>query len=155
MNISCCFKLRPSSSKNTCFRLSVCLSVRPSVTPFWQCSCHCIILKFSGVISTGRRDVYAKGQGQRSKVRVTEVLTPFSRFRIVTPDWTHMWQWNNAQSLMLLRRGTLLFFKVIRQISRSHGKKIVDFHPNCAFPDCNSSLTLPMDFKWYTKLDLV
>ena len=29
--------------------------------------------------------------------------------------------WNNAQSLMLLMRGALFFFNVIRQISRSHG----------------------------------
>ena len=28
----------------------------------------------------------------------------------------HIWWWNVAQSLMLLRRGALLFFKVIRQI---------------------------------------
>ena len=100
--------------------LSDCLSVCPSVTPFWQCSCHCIILKFSGVITIDRHDVHAKGQGQRSKVKVTEVMTPFSSFRTVTWVWIHIWQWNDAQSLMLLRRGTLLFFKVIHQISRSH-----------------------------------
>ena len=55
----------------------------------------------------------------RSKVKVTEVMTPFSRFRTVTPVWIHMLWWNDAQSLMLLRRGALLFFKVIHQISRS------------------------------------
>ena len=38
---------------------------------------------------------------------------------------------------MLLRRGALLLFKVIRQISRSHDSKIVDFDPIRAFPDCN------------------
>ena len=107
---------------------------------------------------------------------------------------------------MLLSRGTLLFFKVIRQISRSHGsknrriwprlgvfglefqfeftngyeimhkawssieevpysfsrsyvklqghtaKKIVDFDPNYAFPDCNSSLNSQMAAKLCTKL---
>ena len=52
--------------------ISVCLSVRLSVTPFWQCSCHPII-KFSGVITNDGSDVLAKGQGQRSKVKVTEV----------------------------------------------------------------------------------
>ena len=45
---------------------SVCLSVRPSVTPFSPCSHHCIIMKFSGVI-TMVRNVHAKGQGQRSQ----------------------------------------------------------------------------------------
>ena len=58
---------------------SVCLSVRPSVrlsvTPFWLCSHHPIIMKFSGVITSDKSDVHAKGQGQRSKVKVTEVTT--------------------------------------------------------------------------------
>ena len=101
--------------------LSVCLSVRLSVTPFWLCSHHRIIMKFSGVITNDKSDVHAKGQGQRSKVKVTEVNTQLSRFRTVTPVWIHIWWWNDAQSLMLLRRGGLLFFKVICQISRSHG----------------------------------
>ena len=30
--------------------------------------------------------------------------------------------------------------------------KIVEFDPNWAFPDCNSSLNSPMAKKWYTKL---
>ena len=34
-------------------------------------------------------------------------------------------------------------------------KKIADFDPNSAFPDCNSSLNSPMAFKWYTKLHIV
>ena len=101
--------------------LSVCLSVCPSVTPFSQCSSHRIIMKCSGVITNDRSDVHAKGQGQRSKVKVTEVMTPFSRFRTVTPVWIHTWWWNDASNLMLLRRGALLFLKVIHQILRSHG----------------------------------
>ena len=108
-------------------RLSVRPSVRPSVclsvTPFWLCSHHCIIMKFSGVITSDKSDVHAKGQGQRSKVKVTEVTTQLNRFRTVTPVWIHIWWWNDAYSLMLLRRGALLFLKVIRQISRSHGSK--------------------------------
>ena len=100
-------------------RLSVCLSV----TPFWLCSHHRIIMKFSGVITMAKSDVHAKGQGQRSKVKVTEVNTQLSRFRTLTPVWIHIWQWNDAYSLMMLRRGALLFLKVIRQISRSHGSK--------------------------------
>ena len=104
-------------------RPSVCLSVCLSVTPFWLCSHHRIITKFSGVITTDQGNVYAKVQGQRSKVKVTEVTTQLDRFRTVTPVWIHLWWWNDAYSLMLLRRGALLFFKVIRQISRSHGSK--------------------------------
>ena len=56
-------------------RLSVCLSVCPSVTPFWLCSHHRIIMKFSWVITLDQGKVHAKGQGQRSKVKVTEVTT--------------------------------------------------------------------------------
>ena len=66
-------------------RLSVGLSVRPSVTPFAPCSNYRIIMKFSGVITMVRSDVHAKGQGQRSKAKVTEVNTQLSRFRTLTP----------------------------------------------------------------------
>ena len=111
----------PSVRPSVC--LSVRPSVRPSVTPFWLCSHHRIIMKFSGVITSDRSDVHAKGQGQRSKVKVTEVTTQLYRFRTVTPVWIHLWWWNDAYSLIMLRRGALLFFKVIRQISRSHGSK--------------------------------
>ena len=82
-----------------------------SVTPFWLCSHHRIIMKFSGVITKDQGNDHAKGQGQRSKVKVT---TQLNRFRIVTPVWIHIWWWNDTYSLMLLRRGALLFFKVIR-----------------------------------------
>ena len=99
---------------------SVCPSVCLSVTPFWLCSHHRIIMKFSGIITNDQSKVHAKGQGQRSKVKVT---TQLNRFRTVTPVWIHIWWWNDAYSLMLLRRGALLFFKVIRQISRSHSSK--------------------------------
>ena len=101
------------------FSPSVCLSV----TPFSPCSHHCIIMKFSGVITMVKSDVHAKGQGQRSKVKVTEVNTQLSRFRTLTPVWIHIWQWNHTHSWKQHRRGALLFFKVIRQISRSHGSK--------------------------------
>ena len=46
---------------------SVCPSVPQSVTPFWLCSHHRIIIKFSGVISIDQSKVHAKGQGQRSR----------------------------------------------------------------------------------------
>ena len=100
---------------------SVCLPACLPVTPFSLCSHHGIIMRFSGVITNDRSDVYAKGQGQRSKVKVTEVKTQLSRCRTITPVWFHIWWWNDAQSLMLFRRGALLIFKVICQISRSHG----------------------------------
>ena len=64
-------------------------------------------MKFSGVITNDQRKVQPKGQGQRSKVKVTEVTTQLNRFRTVTPVWIHIWWWNDAYSLMLLRRGAL------------------------------------------------
>ena len=106
------FSVRPS------VRLSVCV-----LHLFSLCSHHRIIMKFLGVITSDKSDFHAKGQGQRSKVKVTEVTTQLNRFRTVTPVWIHIWWWKDAYSLMLLRRGVLLFFKVIRQISRTHGSE--------------------------------
>ena len=62
-------------------------------------------------------------KGQRSKVKVTEVKTQLNRFQTVTQVWIHIWWRNDAFSFMLLRRCALLFFKVIRPISRSHSSK--------------------------------
>ena len=64
------WQLRSNSPK-----MSVRPSVCPSVTPFWLCSHHRIIMKFSGVITLDQGKVHAKGQGQRSKVKVTEFTT--------------------------------------------------------------------------------
>ena len=133
---------------------SVRLSVCPSVTPFSPCSHHRIIMKFSGVITNDKSDVHAKGQGQRSKVKVTEVTTQLNRFRTVTPVWIHIWWSNDAYSLVMPRRGALLFLKVICQISRSHGSKKRSIWPDWAFPDCNSSLNSPMATKCCTKLEV-
>ena len=64
-------------------------------------------------------------QGHPSNFKVTRdkklpILTRIQRFRMVTQVWLHRWLWNDAQALMWCRRGTLLFSKVIHQISRSH-----------------------------------
>ena len=64
---------------------SVHVSVCMSVTPFSLCSRHRIIMKFSGVITIDKRKVRIKDQGQRSKVKVTEVITPLEGFRTITP----------------------------------------------------------------------
>ena len=94
-----------------------------------------------------------KVRGQRSRSQRSQ--PNLSRcFRTVTPVWIHIWWWNDTYSLMLLRRGALLFFKVIRQVSRSHGAKIIEFDPDWAFPDCNSSLISPMGTRCCTKLEV-
>ena len=132
--------------------LSVCPSVCPSVTPFCLYFHHRIIMKFSGVITRDQGKVHAKGQGKRSKIKVTEVTTQLNRFRTVTPVWIHIWWLNDTHSLMLLRKGAILFFKVIRQISRSNGSKNRRIWPKLGFPDCNSNLNSPKVTKWYIKL---
>ena len=58
-----------------------------------------------------------------SKAKVTEVNTPHSHFWTVTPVWIRILQWNHAHSLNQHRRGVLLSFKVICQISRSQVAK--------------------------------
>ena len=171
--------------------------VRLSVIPFSLCSHHHkMIMKFSGVITNDQSEVHAKGQDQRSKVKVTEVKTQLNRFRTVTSVWIHIWWWmmhkawccledvpycfsmssvkfqghmakkivdfdsnlafldcNSSLIHQWLRNDVQLIFKVIRQISRSHGTKNADFDPNWSFPDCSSSLNLPMAIKWWTKLE--
>ena len=111
-SVCLCLSVRLSVCLSEWFSSSVSRSVGLSVTPFSLCSLHGIIIKFS-VITIDRIDVHAKGQHQRSKVKVTEVKTQLSRLRTVTPVWIHIWQWNDAQSLMWHSRGALLLFKVI------------------------------------------
>ena len=92
---------------NGSVRPSVCFSVRLShlFTMYTSPYYHEILWG----IKNGRSDVHAKGQGQKSKVKVTEVKAQFCRFRTVTTVWIHIWQWNDAQSFVLPRRGTLFF----------------------------------------------
>ena len=98
-------------------------------------------------------------QGHPSNFKVTPgkkspILTRIERFRTVTLVWIDWWLWNDARSLKQHRRGALLFFEVIRQISMSHKTKITDFDPNWAFPDSNSSLNSRMALKWWTKFNV-
>ena len=108
------------------FSPSVRLSVRPSVC---LSVCHTFLTMFPSSYHHEIFRSYYQWQKwrpckrSRSKVKVTEVTTQLNRFRTVTPVWIHIWWWNDAYSLIMLRRGALLFFKVIRQISRSHGSK--------------------------------
>ena len=100
-------------------------------------------------------------QGHQSHFKVTRLkivdFDPIWAFPdySLTPVWIHQWLWNNAQSLKQHRRDILLFFKVIRQFSRSRRTKNANFDPNCSFSDCNSSLNLPMALKCCTTLNVV
>ena len=57
-----------------------------------------------------------KRSRSRSKVKVTEVTTQLNRFRTVTPVWIHIWWWNDAYNLIMLRRGALWFLAVTKQL---------------------------------------
>ena len=109
---------------------SVCLSVCPSVRPSVCLSLlfHHVsiivsswnfqeLLPWSKVMSMQK--VKVRAQRSRSQ-RSTPNLAVSG---LLTPVWIHIWQWNHAHSWKQHRRGAVLFFKVIRQISRSHGSK--------------------------------
>ena len=122
------FWLRPSSSANGIF----CPSVRLSHL-FYYVPIIVLSGNFQELLLMTTVRTMQKCQGQSSKVKVTEVKAQLNSFRTVTPVWIHIWWWNDAQSLMLLRS------------VKFHGhtsKKIVDFDPNWAFPDSNSSLNI-------------
>ena len=100
-------------------------------------------MKLSGVITIDKSDVHAKSQGQRSKVKVTEVKTQFSRFRTVTPVFEFTYDDE------MIHKGWCCLGEVPYCFSRSSVKfqghtaqNIADFDTNWAFPDCNSSLNL-------------
>ena len=128
-------------------RPTVCLPVCLSVTPFLQCSCHCIIMAFSGVITIDKSDVHAKGQGQRSKFKVTEFKTQVSYFQTIIYVWIYIWQWNDSQSFMGHRRGAHCFSRSSVNFQGHMRLKIFDFDPNLVSLGCNSSLNWPMALK--------
>ena len=88
--------------------LSVCPSIRHTFFTMFPSSYH---MKFSGVITSDRSDVHAKGLDQRSKVKVTEVTAQVNPFQIVTPVWIHIWWWNDAYSLIMLRERCPIVFQ--------------------------------------------
>ena len=103
---------------------SVCLSVRPSHL-FDSVPLIVLLWNFQGwLLSTkvmSMQKVKVRGQrwrSQRSKPNLA-----------ITPVWIHIWWRSDVQGLMRHRRCALLFFKVIRQISRSHRTKHSQFWP--------------------------
>ena len=135
------------------FSSSVRPSVRLSVTPFSLCSHHRIIMKL-WVITNDRSDVRAKGQGQRSKVKVTEVTIQLKRFRTVTPIWIHKDDEMIHKAWCCLGEVTYCLSRSSVKFQGHTAQKIVEFDPDWAFPDCNSSLNSPMATKWCTKLEV-
>ena len=95
-------------------------SVRPSVTPFSLCSCHCIIIEFSGVITMDKNLCPCKRSSQRSKVKVTEVKANFDDLNPIWVrllGWWQLWNPSNLPCLVSVADG-LLQVSVIFRITR-------------------------------------
>ena len=105
-------------------RLSTRLSVRHALFTTFPSSYHHEIFR-----SYYHGQKWCQCKRSRSKVKVTEVKPQLSRFRTITPVWIHIWKWNHVHSLKWHSRGVLLFFKVLCEISRSHGAKNCRFWP--------------------------
>ena len=96
------------------------------------------------------RKVKVRGQRSRSqrswpRLAVSELKLQFEF--IYGNEMMHKaWLW--FEEVPYCFEGHLSNFKVTRL------KKIVEFDPNWAFPECNSSLNSPMATKWCTKLEV-
>ena len=144
-----------------CFvRLSVCPPVRPSVCrPNRVSSVFSTILARSisnlHILSTNfRRCVTCQAFERNLKFEFLLKFFLFHDFWTVTPVWVHQWLQNDAQSLKQHRTGALLFFKVIHQISRSHGTEkwpILTRIERFQTVSLNSLIAL----KWWTNLNVV
>ena len=124
-------------------------SVRLSVTPFWLCSHHRIIVKF---ITNDQSKVHAKGQGQRSRWQRSQPNLIVSGLKL---------QFEFTYDDEMMHIAWCCLEEVPYCFSRSSVKfqghtalKIVEFDLDWAFPDCNSSLNSPMATKLCTKLEV-
>ena len=130
----------------TIFCLSVCLSVCPSV-------CPSIFDYDFQELSPRTRVTSMQKIKQRSKVKVTEVTTQLSRFRTVTPVFTYDDEMMHI-AWCCLEEVPYCFWRSSVKFQGHTALKIVEFDPDWAFPDCNSSLNSPMATKWCTKLEV-
>ena len=127
-------------------------SVCPSITPFWLCSHHRIIMKFSGVITNDRSDVHAKGQGRRSRSQRSPpnfgVSGLYLQFESTYDDEMIHIAW------CCLGEVPYCFWRSSVKFQGHTALKIVEFDPDWAFLDCNSSLNSPMATKFCTQLEV-
>ena len=93
-------------------------SIHPSVChTFLLCSCHHIIMKFSGVNTINISDVHTKGQGQRSRSdKSKQILPSFGRFRTITPVPIHRWLRNDAQASRSVQEVLYCFLAATKQL---------------------------------------
>ena len=132
--------------------LSVCLSVRPShlfdyvpiIVSSWNFQ---ELLPMTEL--TSMQKVKVRGQRSRSQ-RSTPNLAisgPKFQFEFTYDDEIMHRAWR------CLGEVPYCFSRSSVKFQGHTAKKIVDFDPNWAFPDCNSSLNSPMATKWCRKLE--
>ena len=128
------------------FSPSVFLPVRPSITPFALFSHHHMITKWSRVIIIDKSNVHVKGQGQRSKVKITGVKKQFYNFWTVITVWIHIYAsemmhkaWCCTDEVLYCFQGHPWNFKVI-----THCKK----WPILTRIECFQTVTLVWIQRW-------
>ena len=90
-----------------------------------------------------------KGQGHREQSK--------SRPNLGFSGPQLLFEFTDAYEMMHIAWSSIerfLLFSLPYGKLQGHGGKIVDFDPNCAFPDSNSSLNSPMATEWCTKLEV-
>ena len=83
-------------------------------------------MKLSGIITIDRINVHAKGHGEKSKVKVTEVKINVAAIWVFPSCNSSL---NLQMATKWRRRRALSISYVVRQISRSHGTKNHQFSP--------------------------
>ena len=73
------------------------------------------------------------------RLEKSSIFTQIGRFQTVTQAWIYRWLRNDAWSSMV--EVTYCFSRLYVKFQGHTALKIVEFDPNWAFPDCNSSLT--------------
>ena len=141
------FLLRPSSSTNGIFRLSVCLSHLFDYVPIIVSSCNFQeLLSMTKVRSMQK----VKIRGQRSRSQRSQPNATVSglwlQFEFTYDDEMMHIAW------CCLEEVPYCFSRSSVKFQGHTALKIVEFDPNWPFPDSNSSLNIPMATKWCTKL---
>ena len=101
-----------------------------------------------------KSDVHAKGQGQRSNIKVIDVKTQLNSFRTVT-----LFEFTYDDEMMYkawccLEEMPYCFSRSSVKFKDHTAKNLVNFDPDWAILDCNSILNTPMATKWYTKFEV-
>ena len=130
--------------------------VKTLLSPFPDCNSSLnsyMMMKWCKKLDVAKEGCPIVFQCHPSNFKVTQLknlfFTQTGHFRTVTSVWIHHWLQNDGQSL---KRCPILLQDHPSNFKFTRDKKIADFDPNWAFPDCNSSFNTPMVLKWCTKL---